>query len=184
MIKFGMKDQVHKLPFNSLEPYMSDEQLYTHYEKHHKTYDKNIKNILNVEEYDLKSIIDSEKQGSRLWNNAAQVHNHNLFWKSIKLDTYSPNNKHDNLIKDFKEKAMGIFGSGWAFITKDLEVVTTSNAGLCENAIITLDIWEHAYYIDHKSDRSTFIDTFIYKMMNWELVKYANFTEKCAFKIS
>lgn len=164
---------VTELKFKTLEPYMSDEQLYMHYEMHHKNYDKNIKNILNSDSYDLNNILKTADQNSKLYNNAAQVFNHNLFWNSIKLNTLTEEKQDNyiNLIEKIKIEANSVFGSGWVFILDDLSVVKTSNAGIPNgNPIMCLDVWEHTYYLDYKYNRKEFIDIFIYHLMNWDLV--------------
>ncbi len=164
---------IKELPFTTLEPYMSNEQLYIHYEKHHKTYDNNVKTILQSNVYDLDTILKTAEKNSKLYNNAAQVYNHNLFWYSMKLHTLTPDkrDKHINLIETIKTKSMDIFGSGWLFILDDLSVITTSNAEIPSgNHLLCLDIWEHTYYLDYKYDRKTFVEMFIFNLMNWDLI--------------
>jgi Fe-Mn family superoxide dismutase len=173
-------DLVEKLHFDSLIPYISDEQLYFHYEKHHKNYEKNLNNLLNKEEIDkgLEYIIYNYKENKKIFNNAAQIYNHNLFWKSIQLDTFPKEydiEKYYVLKEQFFTKSIGGFGSGWIWIvenngnllvdfTKDAEI---SNLG---RHLIVMDMWEHTYYLDYKSNRLEFIEVFFFNLMNWNVI--------------
>lgn len=180
-----------QLPFakDALVPHISEETLDYHYGKHHQAYVTNLNNLIQgtaFEEKDLETIIKTSEAG--IFNNAAQVYNHTFFWDSL-----SPNgggapkgivldeiNKNFGSFDEFKDKfskaALTLFGAGWAWLAKDdsgkLEILQLSNAGtpiaLGKTPILTIDVWEHAYYIDYRNARPAFIEHF------WELVNWDN----------
>ena len=182
-----------KLPFDmkALEPYMSEKTLSFHYGKHHQTYVDNL-NKLVQEDIPLETLIKDtfgNKEKIGVFNNAAQVWNHAFFWSCLKKDV-KPSKETENLLakhfgsidkfkEEFKTAATGQFGSGWAWLCKDasgkLSIVKTGNAenpmtsGL--TPIITLDVWEHAYYLDYQNKRVDFIDAYLNHLLNWDLIK-------------
>lgn len=185
-----MKFELPELPFpkDSLNPVISPETLDYHYGKHHAAYVNNLNNLIpgtQFENLSLENIIKKAEGG--IFNNAAQVYNHTFFWNCL-----SPNsggaptgdiadaiNKYFGSFKDFKEKfskaAVTLFGSGWAWLAKSpdgtLEILQLSNAGtpltLDKKPILTLDVWEHAYYIDYRNARPQFVEKF-WDIVNWD----------------
>ncbi len=191
-----MKFELDALPYakSALAPHLSEETLSFHYEKHHQTYMNNLKKLLEGKaeaEKSLTEIVKSSTGG--VFNNAAQIWNHDFYWKSMKPNGGGePTGALADAIKkdfgnfaDFRtqlaQAAVGQFGSGWAWLVKDgetLKITSTSNAevpitkGL--TPIITCDVWEHAYYIDYRNLRAKYVDTFLDKLVNWDFAA-ANF---------
>ncbi|EFA74169.1 superoxide dismutase [Fe] [Cylindrospermopsis raciborskii CENA303] len=182
--------------FNALESYgMKAETFEYHYGKHHKAYVDNLNKLTegtdladkSLEEVIQISFKDPSKAG--IFNNAAQVWNHTFFWNSLKpagggvptgalADKISQDfGSFDKFKEEFSTAAATQFGSGWAWLVDDggtLKVVKTPNA---ENPLVhgkkpllTLDVWEHAYYIDFKNARPAFIKNFLDNLANWEFV--------------
>lgn len=181
-----------KLPYSmdALAPHISQETLEYHYGKHHQTYVNNLNKLVEGTEHaekSLEEIIMSSSGG--IFNNAAQVWNHTFYWHSL-----SPNgggepqgpllekiNHAFGSYSEFKEKftqtAITTFGSGWAWLVQnaegELDVISTSNAetpmteGL--TALLTCDVWEHAYYIDYRNARPSYMDAF-WQLVNWDFV--------------
>jgi Fe-Mn family superoxide dismutase len=188
------------LPFakDALEPYgMKAETFDYHYGKHHAAYVANLNNLIKDTELDSKpleeiittSFKDSSKVG--VFNNAAQVWNHSFFWNCLKAGGGgAPTGElaewitkdfgsYDKFREEFKAAATTQFGSGWAWLVDDggtLKVVKTPNAenplAHGQKALLTLDVWEHAYYIDFKNARPSFIDNFLDKLVNWDFVAH------------
>ncbi len=182
------------LPYDldALAPAMSRETLEYHWGKHHQTYVNNLNALIKGTEFEgkpLREIIKNSQGG--IFNNAAQTYNHAYFWKCL-----TPNgggeptgalaeaiNAKWGSFAAFKEKfsaaAAGNFGSGWTWLVKtaegELDIMNTSNAGtpLTEGAkpILALDVWEHAYYIDHRNARPKFIAAFFDQLVNWEFAQ-------------
>ena len=184
-----MKIEVIDLPYakDALGPAMSAETLEYHYEKHHKGYMKKLEAALEDGEKDksLEEVVKAASGGK--FNNAAQVYNHNLFWLSMKPGggVEPTGDLKDAIERDFggidkfreewKTKGTGQFGSGWAWLVLDggkLSITATSNAETpvtgSGTPLMTMDVWEHAYYIDHRNDRGKFIDVWLEKLVNWE----------------
>jgi len=187
-----MTIELPKLPYelNALEPHISRETLEYHYGKHHQTYVTNINNLIADTEFKNMPLEDIIKKSSGgIFNNAAQVWNHSFYW-----DCLNPNgggeptgvlakkiNEAFGSFQSFKENftktAIGTFGSGWAWLVKNpdgtLAITSTSNAGtpMTENktALLTCDVWEHAYYIDYRNARAKYVDSF-WSLVNWEFV--------------
>lgn len=189
-----MAFELYKLPYeeNALEPYISQKTLFYHYEKHHATYLKNLNDLIegtDLENYTLEEIIlATEKYPSQqaIFNNASQVWNHTCYWQSL-----SPNGgghipdgdlkdmvirdfgSEENLKAEFKKFALGQFGSGWAWLVLDgakLKVTNTPNAysPLGKNRILlTVDVWEHAYYLDYQNKRADYADAILNHLINW-----------------
>lgn len=184
-----MKFELKPLPYpkTALAPHMSEETLTFHYEKHHQTYMTNLKGLLEGKPEAEKSLEEIVKTSSgKVFNNAAQVWNHDFFWESMGPNGGGePKGKLAEAIKkdfgsfeDFKKKfaeaAVGQFGSGWAWLVQDgnaLKIVTTSNAEtpLTQGKLplLTCDVWEHAYYIDYRNARAKFVDVFLANLVNW-----------------
>jgi superoxide dismutase, Fe-Mn family len=186
------------LPFdvNALEPYgMKAETFEYHYGKHHKAYVDNLNKLTegteladkSLEEVIKISFKDSSKVG--IFNNAAQVWNHTFFWSSLKpAGGGAPTGKLaakidqdfgslDKFKEEFSNAAATQFGSGWSWLIDDggtLKVIKTPNAenplAYGQKALLTLDVWEHAYYIDYKNARPAFIKNFLEQLVNWDFV--------------
>lgn len=187
------------LPFGEmdLEPYMSEKTFAYHYHKHHNAYVINLNKLLensNFKDKSLEEIIilsskDEELKG--IFNNAAQVWNHSFFWHcldkkngggsphgAISSKITSDFGSFENFSKEFKNAALTQFGSGWAWLVINengkLEVMKTSNADLPmahnKKALLTIDVWEHAYYLDFQNLRPNYVDTFLQYLVNWDFV--------------
>jgi Fe-Mn family superoxide dismutase len=186
------------LPYaeNALEPHISAKTLSFHYGKHHQAYVTNLNNLikdgdmvsLSLEEIIKKSAGDAAKAG--IFNNAAQIWNHTFYWHSMKPGGGgAPKGAlADKIAKDlggldaFKEafKTAGAtqFGSGWAWLVSDkgtLKVTKTPNADLPmahgQTALLTMDVWEHAYYLDYQNKRPDYISVFLEKLVNWDFAE-------------
>ena len=191
-----MSFELPALPYDrsALAPVISSETLEYHYGKHHQAYVTNLNNMLPGTEYEhssLEEIIRSADGG--IFNNAAQVWNHTFYWNSLSPDgggqptgalaeaISTQFGSFDDFHKAFNQAAASNFGSGWTWLVKSakgvIEIVNTSNAGnpLRENLIplLTIDVWEHAYYIDYRNARTKYLDE-IWNIVNWHFVA-ANF---------
>lgn len=192
-----MAFELPALPYakDALEPHMSVETLEYHHGKHHNTYVVKLNGLVPGSEYENKSleeIIVSAPAGP-VFNNAAQIWNHTFFWNSL-----SPNGGGEptGALADainvkwgsfaefqaaFNDKAVNNFGSSWTWLVKNtdgsLEIVNTSNAATPltsgQTAVITVDLWEHAYYIDYRNVRPDYLKGF-WALANWEFAA-ANF---------
>ncbi|MCF3097029.1 superoxide dismutase [Fe] [Aeromonas australiensis] len=188
-----MAFELPALPYaiNALEPHISQETLEYHHGKHHNTYVVNLNNLVPGTEFEGKSLEEIIKTSNGgIFNNAAQIWNHTFYWHCL-----SPNgggeptgaladaiNKAFGSFAEFKDaftkSAIGNFGSSWTWLVKkadgSLAIVNTSNAGcpLTEagtNPLLTVDLWEHAYYIDFRNLRPKYMETF-WALVNWEFV--------------
>ncbi len=187
-----------ELPFkeDALEPYISKNTISFHYGKHHKAYvDKTAELVRGTDLADLHLIEIIKKTASlpdkvTLFNNAAQVWNHNFYWKSL---TPGGGGKpegeigkrinqgfgsYENFKREFSNAAMGQFGSGWAWLVADekgLKVVKTSNADTPvahgQTPLLTIDVWEHAYYLDYQNRRADYVNAVIDHLLNWKLAE-------------
>ena len=185
----------HKLPelpyaLDALAPSISKETLEFHYGKHHQTYVTNLNNLIKGTEFENASLEDIVKKSSGgVFNNAAQVWNHTFYWNSLapkaggepKGAVADAINKQWGSFAKFKEEftktAVGTFGSGWAWLVKksdgSLGLVSTSNAATplttADKALLTCDVWEHAYYIDYRNARPKYLEAF-WNLVNWDFV--------------
>ncbi|KAL0487629.1 superoxide dismutase, Fe-Mn [Acrasis kona] len=174
-------------------PCISPKQLDYHYNKHHKTYIDKLNGLLPGSEFEGKPldqiIVETafDQKHTQVFNNAAQHFNHSFYWKCMtpngsefKGEIANAINKQygslDSFKKQFTEQAVALFGSGWAWlILKDnqISIWKSSNAGtpFVENAIplLTCDVWEHAYYLDHQNRRPEYLKTF-WDVVNWDFV--------------
>jgi Fe-Mn family superoxide dismutase len=180
-----------KLPFqeNALEPVISAQTLSFHYGKHHAAYVANLNKLAEGTKFadmDLETVVrESHNQNPGIFNNAAQVWNHTFYWNCLKPGTGAPSGKLkaaieaygglDKLKTDLGEAAKTQFGSGWAWLVAKggkLEVAKTGNA---ENPLVqgttpllTIDVWEHAYYLDYQNRRPDHVTAVIDKLLNWD----------------
>ena len=187
-----MKHELPKLPYalDALTPHISKETLEYHYGKHHKTYVEKLNTLIENTEFANTSLEDTIKKSTGgIFNNAAQVWNHTFYWNCLSpTGGKNPSGKaaeainksfgnFDNFMKEFSNSAVNNFGSGWTWLvkTKDGKVAieNTSNAGapLKDNksAVLTIDVWEHAYYIDYRNARPKYVEAF-WNLVNWEFV--------------
>ena len=187
-----------ELPYaqNALEPHITANTLSFHYGKHHQAYVTNLNNLVkdtplagkSLEEVILDSAKDTSKAG--IFNNAAQVWNHTFYWNSMKPNGGgAPKGKladkitkdfgsYDKFVEAFKQAAATQFGSGWAWLVLDgdtLKVTKTGNADLPmahgQKALLTIDVWEHAYYLDFQNRRPDYVTTFLDKLVNWDFAE-------------
>ena len=187
-----MAFELPPLPYamDALAPHISQETLEYHYGKHHQTYVTNLNNLVKDTEDEnasLEEIIKKAEGG--LFNNAAQVWNHTFYWSclsptgggaptgEIGEKINSAFGSYDSFREDFAKAATTQFGSGWAWLVDNdgtLEIMQTSNADLplkhSVKALLTIDVWEHAYYIDYRNARPKYIDTFMDSLLNWDFV--------------
>ncbi|RUQ39109.1 MAG: superoxide dismutase [Fe] [Candidatus Competibacteraceae bacterium] len=187
-----MVHQLPELPYakNALEPHISAETVEFHYGKHHQTYVTNLNNLIKGTEFENASLEEIVlKSSAGVFNNAAQVWNHTFYWNCL-----SPNgggepsgalaaaiNAKFGSFAAFKEEfakvAIGTFGSGWGWLVKNadgsVELMSTSNAGTPmtsgKTALLTCDVWEHAYYIDYRNLRPKYVEAF-WNLVNWDFV--------------
>jgi Fe-Mn family superoxide dismutase len=187
-----MTHELMKLPYelDALEPLMSKETLEYHYGKHHQTYVTKLNTLIEGTKYEnlpLEDIIKDANGG--IFNNSAQVFNHNFFWNSLTpggsevpedlAETISNQfGSVEKFIEKFTDTAINLFGSGWVWLVKDLagnlSIVATSNAAtpITEGLkpLLTCDVWEHAYYIDTRNARPKYLENY-WKLVNWDFVK-------------
>lgn len=180
------------LPYarNALAPQMSEETLDFHYGKHHKTYVDKANGMVEGTDLDnasLEEVIMQAEGG--LFNNVAQIWNHSFFWNCLTPGGSEPSaalqaelEKAFGSVDAFKEKftaaSINTFGSGWGWLVKtadgNLDVVSTSNAGTPmtsgQTALLTCDVWEHAYYVDHRNARPAYLEAF-WQLVNWDFVE-------------
>ncbi len=187
-----MQHELPPLPYekNALEPHISAETLEYHYGKHHQTYVTNLNKLVSGTEFENMALEEIVKKASGgIFNNAAQVWNHTFYWNCL-----SPNgggapsgaladaiNQAFGSLDAFKEKfgtsAATNFGSGWTWLVKSadggVEIVNTSNAATPladgKTALLTCDVWEHAYYIDYRNARPKYVEAF-WNLVNWDFV--------------
>jgi Fe-Mn family superoxide dismutase len=182
------------LPYDqsALEPYISAETLSYHYDKHHRGYIDKLNKLIDGTPYaelSLEDIIVQAREDAAvdILNNALQAWNHAFLWESMSPNGGSkPDGRIKELVEDsfgdlktfrdrFKKAALSHFGSGWVWLVLDgakLRILTTANAdspvGTRMVPLMTLDVWEHAYYIDYRNDRTGYVDTFLDKLVNWK----------------
>lgn len=194
--------------YDALEPYISSETLRYHHDKHHQTY-INVLNKLIIESNDanladmtLSEVIRSNaplpgEHPSKIFNNAAQAANHDIYWPSMMKDggknTINGDgllfqaieaqwNNFDLMIAELKSAAMAQFGSGWVWLVcdinnnKQIKIIKTDNAYTPVTQmhlipLLNIDIWEHSYYIDHRNNRQAYVDGFFDNLVNWKFAE-------------
>jgi len=191
-----MTHELPALPYakDALQPHISAETLEYHYGKHHQAYVTNLNNLIANTEFATMSLEDIIKKATGgVFNNAAQVWNHTFYWNCLSPQgggaptgalAQAINAKWGSFdaFKDaFSKAAVGTFGSGWAWLVKnaagELDIVSTSNAATPmtsgQKALMTCDVWEHAYYVDYRNARPKYVEAF-WNLVNWSFVS-ANF---------
>ena len=180
------------LPYakNALAPFISEETLEFHHGKHHNAYVVNLNNLIPGTEYEALSLEEIVKKAPAggVYNNAAQVWNHTFFWSCMKpngggaptgalADAINAKwGSFDEFKKAFQASAVGNFGSGWTWLVKkadgSVDIVNMGAAGTPlttgDKALLCIDVWEHAYYIDYRNRRPDFVATFLDKLVNWD----------------
>jgi Fe-Mn family superoxide dismutase len=185
-----MQHQLPDLPYaaDALEPHISAETLSFHHGKHHQTYVTKLNELIAGTEYEdlpLEEVIRRASGGT--FNNAAQIWNHSFYWNCLSPSGGgAPTGKiaeaieaswgsFDKFKDELSQSAVTNFGSGWTWLVKneqgELEILNTSNAGnpLTEGKtpVLTIDVWEHAYYIDYRNARPQYIEAY-WQLVNWE----------------
>ena len=183
------------LPYanDALEPHVSAKTFEFHHGKHHKAYVDKLNSAIAGTDYEgkpLETIISASHNATdtAIFNNAAQAWNHTFLWHSMSPSGGgNPTGPLADAINEsfgdlasfksqFKAAAMGQFGSGWVWLVRNgeaLEILTTGNADtpLTDTGVtplLTLDVWEHAYYLDYQNKRDAYIDAFLGELINWE----------------
>jgi Fe-Mn family superoxide dismutase len=187
-----MTFKLPELPYakDALAPHMSQETLEFHYGKHHNAYVNNLNNLVKETKFEnmtLEEIILTAE--GPVFYNAAQIWNHTFFWNCLSPkgggaptgEVLAAINKKwgsfDKFKEEFTKSAVGNFGAGWTWLaenkTGELEIVNTSNAQTPikthAKVLLTVDVWEHAYYIDYRNERPKFINAF-WSLVNWDFV--------------
>ncbi len=188
-----MEHTLPPLPYakNARVPHMSEETFEYHYGKHHQAYVTNLNNLIKGTEFENAKLEDIIKKSSGgIYNNSAQVWNHTFFWNCMKPSgggapvgalAAAINKKWgslDEFKKAFQTSAVGNFGSGWTWLVKkadgSVDVVNMGAAGTplttADRALLCVDVWEHAYYIDYRNLRPKFVETFLNHLVNWDFV--------------
>ncbi|MCA0402429.1 MAG: superoxide dismutase [Proteobacteria bacterium] len=180
------------LPYakNALAPHISEETIEYHYGKHHQAYVNTLNQLIagtDDEKLSLEEII--MKSSGKIFNNAAQVWNHTFYWHclspngggeptgKLKENIEKTFGSLDKFKEEFTQTAIGTFGSGWAWLVQDknggLKIISTSNAATPmtegQTALLTCDVWEHAYYIDYRNVRPDYLKAF-WSLVNWDFV--------------
>jgi Fe-Mn family superoxide dismutase len=186
-----MTHTLPELPYshNALEPHISKETIEFHYGKHHNAYVTNLNNLIKGTEFENMTLEDIiSKSNGGLFNNAAQVWNHSFYWNCLSpqgggvptgdILTIIENTfgSFESFKTEFSQAALTNFGSGWTWLVQEndvFKIVNTSNADtpLTQNQtpLLTIDVWEHAYYIDYRNARPTYIESF-WNLINWDFV--------------
>jgi len=180
---------------DELAPYISANTLDFHYGKHHKTYVDNLNKLItgtDLADKPLEEIIkiaakDTAKAG--IFNNAAQVWNHSFYWQCLKkkgggeprgaiaAKINSTWGSYEKFVEEFKNAGITQFGSGWAWLVLEgsqLKITKTANADTPlahgQKALLTIDVWEHAYYLDYQNKRADYLAAVIQNLINWDFV--------------
>ena len=186
-----MEHTLPALPYakDALLPHLSAETLEFHYGKHHQTYVTNLNNLIKGTEFENASLEEIvKKSAAGIYNNSAQIWNHTFFWNCMK-----PNGggaptgalaaaidakwgSYDAFKAAFQAAAVGNFGSGWTWLVKkadgSVDIVNMGAAGTPlttgDTPLLTIDVWEHAYYIDYRNARAKFVEVFLASLVNWD----------------
>ncbi len=186
-----MEHSLPALPYakNALTPHLSEEALEFHYGKHHNAYVTNLNKLITGTEFENANLEDIIKKSSGgIYNNSAQIWNHTFFWSCMKPNggaaptgalSDAINAKwglYDDFKSAFQASAVGNFGSGWTWLVKkadgSVDIVNMGPAGTPlttgDTALLCIDVWEHAYYIDYRNARPKFVETFLTSLVNWD----------------
>jgi len=189
-----MEHTLPPLPYakDALAPHLSAETFDYHYSKHHQAYVTNLNNLIKGTEFENSPLEDIIKKSSGgIYNNSAQIWNHTFFWSCMKpqgggepsgalADAINAKWGSYAAFKEaFTKSAVGNFGSGWTFLVKkadgSVDIVNMGAAGTplttADKALLTIDVWEHAYYIDYRNARPKFVETFLNSLVNWEFAQ-------------
>jgi Fe-Mn family superoxide dismutase len=186
-----MEHTLPALPYakDALVPHLSAETLEFHYGKHHQTYVTNLNNLIKGTDFESASLEEIVKKSSAgIYNNSAQIWNHTFFWNCMK-----PNGggapagalaaaidakwgSFDAFKAAFQASAVGNFGSGWTWLVKkadgSVDIINMGAAGTPlttgDTPLLTIDVWEHAYYIDYRNARAKFVEVFLASLANWD----------------
>ena len=197
---FFFLSMAHTLPalpygLDALEPNISRSTLEFHHGKHHAAYVTNLNNLVAGTDLESKSLEDTitavagDAGKAGVFNNAAQVWNHSFYWQCMKpggggqptgalADKINADfGSYEAFVEQFKTAGATQFGSGWAWLVLDggtLKVTKTANADLPlahgQKALLTMDVWEHAYYLDYQNRRPDYMTTYLEKLVNWDFV--------------
>jgi Fe-Mn family superoxide dismutase len=185
-----MEHQLPPLPYphDALAPHISKETFEYHHDKHHAAYVTNLNNLQKGTEFENMTLEEIVKKASGgIYNNAAQVWNHTFFWNCMKpqgggepkgalADAITKKWGGYAAFKEaFAKSAVGNFGSGWTWLVKkadgSVDIVNMGAAGTPlttgDKPLLTIDVWEHAYYIDYRNQRPKFVETFLASVVNW-----------------
>jgi superoxide dismutase, Fe-Mn family len=177
-------------PEDALAPAISAETLALHHGKHHKKYVDTMNELLQKERISASSLEDVvRKSKGKLFNNAAQAWNHEFYWDSLSPKKTRPGaallrrieadfGSYDRFSGELAKAATELFGSGWAWLIEDggkLAIATTSNADTPmahgKRCLLTIDVWEHAYYVDYRNQRERYLSAVIGERLNWEFAE-------------
>ena len=186
-----------ELPYakDALAPYISANTLEFHHGKHHKTYVDNLNKLIAGTDLEAKSLEEIIKIAAKdpakagIFNNAAQSWNHSFYWKCLKpqgggaptgaiaAKINTTLGSHDKFVEELKNAGITQFGSGWAWLVldgSDLKITKTPNADTPlahgQKALLTIDVWEHAYYLDYQNRRPDYLTAVIQNLINWDFV--------------
>jgi Fe-Mn family superoxide dismutase len=178
-----MRIELPDLPYpaDALEPWISRRTLETHHGKHHRAYVDKVKALAGESELTLEALITrtaGDPAQRMLFNNAAQAWNHAFYWKSLRPGAGRPPARFARLADELKAAATGHFASGWAWVIRDrigaLTVTTSANADTPIvqrlQPLLVIDVWEHAYYLDHQERRGAYVNAVVDNLLNWELL--------------
>ena len=192
-----MAYELPALPFayTALEPYITQKTLEFHHDKHHAAYVNNYNTAVAGTEWDSKPLeevikaIAGDASKAGVFNNAAQAFNHTFYWNSIKpggggaptgalADKITADfGSFEAFVDEFKKAGATQFGSGWAWLVLDNGTLKVTKTGNADNPLtagqvplLTMDVWEHAYYLDYQNRRPDYISDFITKLVNWDFV--------------
>jgi Fe-Mn family superoxide dismutase len=192
-----MKINLPELPYakDALAPYISANTLEFHQGKHHKTYVDNLNKLIAGTDLEAKSLEEIIKIAAKdpakagIFNNAAQSWNHSFYWKCLKpqgggaptgaiaAKINTTFGSHEKFVEELKNAGTTQFGSGWAWLVvdgSDLKITKTPNADTPlahgQKALLTIDVWEHAYYLDYQNRRPDYLTAVIQNLINWDFV--------------
>ena len=168
-------------PLDALEPYISARTLAAHHGRHHRAYVEKARTLAGERAGSLEDIITraaGDAAQKVLFNNAAQAWNHAFYWRSLRPQGGVVPQRFLKYLPELKSAAMSLFGSGWAWLVRDggdLKVVAAANAdtalGHGQVPLLVIDVWEHAYYLDHQERRAAYVDAVVDHLLNWDFAE-------------